>query len=54
MAAVVAIALAGCRESEQGRQLLPDKGTYGGTQDQKLDPATLDKLRQRGMQQNFT
>lgn len=54
MAALAAIALAGCRESEQGRQLLPDKGTYSGPQSPKLDPETLDKLRQRGMYQNFT
>jgi hypothetical protein len=54
VAATAALALAGCREAEQGRQWLPEKGVYGGAGDQKLDPETLDRLRQRGMQQNFT
>ena len=54
IAAVAVFALAGCREAEQGRPLLPEKGTYGGTNDERLDPDTLDKLRQRGMRQNFT
>ena len=54
IAAVAVLALAGCREAEQGRPLMPEKGVYGGTEDQKLDPETLDKLRQRGMRQNFT
>ena len=54
VAAAAALALAGCREAEQGRAFLPEKGVYGGPSDQKLDPETLDRLRQRGMQQNFT
>lgn len=44
---LVAAALAGCREEEQGRALIPDKGTYGGPADTTLTKAQTDQLTDR-------
>lgn len=49
---LVVAALAGCREEEQGRVLLYDKGHYLGKKDQPLSAETLSELRQRGLKQN--
>jgi hypothetical protein len=43
----VALSLSACRESELGRPLSHDKGTYQGKADTPLDEATLKALRQR-------
>ena len=44
---LVAAALAGCREEEQGRALIPDKGTYAGPADTALTKAQTDQLTDR-------
>ncbi len=49
----LAIALVGCRESEQGRRLDTGKGVYAGAEDQALDPETIDALSLRAEQQRF-
>lgn len=41
------LALAGCREAEQGRPLDYEPGTYLGQPDEPLSDETLDTLRQR-------
>lgn len=53
--AIVGIALAaqGCREDEQNRPLLYDKGAYQGQQDQALTDEEVDTLRQRSTRQKF-
>lgn len=45
--------LQGCREEEQGRILLFDKGTYIGknVDGNKLDPATVEQLNKRAEKQ---
>lgn len=45
--------LQGCREEEQGRILLFDKGHYIGknVDGDKLDPATVDQLNKRAEKQ---
>ena len=57
LAAVVGLvalaALAGCRESEQGRPLTYDKGVYQGKPDDGLTAGTLDALRQRAQHQSY-
>ncbi len=49
----VLVALAGCREDEQGRPLHYDKGVYQGQPDQDLREDTLEMLRQRAQHQNY-
>lgn len=44
---VAAFALQACREEEQDRILLFEKGVYLGEPDQELDEATREQLRQR-------
>jgi hypothetical protein len=44
---LVAGALAGCREEEQGRRLSFDKGTYTGPADTALSKAQMDELTNR-------
>lgn len=41
----------GCREEEQGRPLLYDKGTYLGQPDPPLDDTQVEALRQRARHQ---
>jgi outer membrane protein assembly factor BamE (lipoprotein component of BamABCDE complex) len=43
----------GCREEEQDRPLVHDKGVYQGAVDQKLDQEQLDALRQRATKQQM-
>ena len=44
--------LQGCREEEQGRTLLFDKGNYIGKQaDDKLDPSAIEALAKRAGKQ---
>ena len=49
----VGIVMSGCREAEQNRPLLHNKGEYGGKADEKLDEQTVHELQQRGRYQNF-
>jgi hypothetical protein len=46
-AVALSIALAGCREEEQNRVLIFDKGSYAGKPDTPLSAATLLALRER-------
>jgi hypothetical protein len=41
------LAVAGCREEEQGRIVFFEPGTYRGAADQPLDAATIQALEQR-------
>jgi hypothetical protein len=51
---VVALsALAGCREDEQNRPLIVEKGVYQGAPDQELSEAERRALQQRGDRQRF-
>jgi hypothetical protein len=51
---LVAGALAGCREEEQGRALIPDKGTYGGPPETALTKEQIEKLTDRAALQGET
>jgi hypothetical protein len=56
VAAAMATAIAtvaGCREEEQGRPLILEKGTYLGKPDQKLTEAQEQELRARARNQAF-
>jgi hypothetical protein len=46
-------AVSGCREEEQGRILLYDKGTYLGQPDQEITDAQRQELRSRARNQAF-
>jgi hypothetical protein len=46
-------AVSGCREEEQGRILLYDKGTYLGKPDQEITDAQRQELRSRARNQAF-
>jgi hypothetical protein len=48
---LIGIALAGCREEEQDRVLLYDKGIYLGEPDTALTEQQVDALRQRATNQ---
>lgn len=43
----------GCREEEQGRPLVYDKGTYQGQADEKLADDQVEALRQRAARQRI-
>ena len=43
----------GCREDEQDRVLIHEKGVYQGQQDQPLEPAQREELRARARTQQF-
>ncbi len=43
----------GCREEEQDRILLHEKGVYQGPGDEPLGPEQLDDLRERARTQSF-
>jgi hypothetical protein len=49
----VGLLLQGCREGEQDRPLLYDKGTYLGETGQPLDPQQVEELRSRAQNQRF-
>lgn len=51
---LAAATVAGCREEEQGRLLLYEKGTYKGQPDAPLKPSQVDELRQRAAGQRAT
>ncbi len=50
---VVGLAATGCREDEQNRPLLYDKGTYLGQPDPPLDEQAVEELRYRARNQMF-
>jgi len=50
---LASLALPGCRDDEQGRILLFEKGTYLGQPDQALSEDQVGDLRQRGLSQKF-
>ena len=50
---LASLALPGCREEEQDRILLFEKGTYLGPADQTLNQEQVDDLRQRTLGQKF-
>jgi hypothetical protein len=47
------VLVAGCREDEQDRPLVYDKGTYQGPADEKLDQDQIEALRQRAAGQRM-
>jgi hypothetical protein len=49
----LAIIAQGCREDEQNRPLLYNKGTYQGQSDPGLAEQQVDELRQRAARQKF-
>jgi hypothetical protein len=49
----VGVVLQGCREEEQNRPLLYDKGTYQGQREAPLDAQQVDELRSRTQNQKF-
>ena len=51
--AVLVLTLQACREDEQDRPLVYDKGTYLGQVDEKLDQDQVDALRQRAAEQQI-
>ena len=50
---VASLAVTGCRDEEQGRVLLFEKGAYLGQPDQALNEGQVGDLRQRGLSQKF-
>jgi|Tabmets5t2r1_1033131.scaffolds.fasta_scaffold233329_1 hypothetical protein len=51
--AAIGLVAQGCREDEQNRPLLYDKGTYQGQPDPALSEQQVDALRQRAAEQKF-
>lgn len=51
--AVIALVAQGCREDEQNRPLIYDKGVYQGQPDQALQDQQVEALRQRAANQKF-
>jgi hypothetical protein len=51
--AVLAFAVQACREDEQDRPFVYDKGTYQGQADEKLEQDQIDALRQRAAGQRM-
>lgn len=51
--AVSILALGACREEEQGRVLMQEKGVYQGQSDEPLTEEQLRELRFRTNHQNF-
>ena len=47
------LAITGCREEEQGRVLIQEKGVYQGMPDQQLGEEQLDELRFRARYQQI-
>lgn len=54
LALVASAGLSACRESEMGRPLGLEKGTYQGPMDQPLSHDTLKALRERTAGQNYS
>jgi hypothetical protein len=50
---VLAIGVTACREHEQGRPMVKEKGVYQGPEDQELGQQRLDDLRMRAAGQKF-
>jgi len=50
---IAALSVGACREEEQGRILIQQKGVYQGQPDTALSEAQLRELRFRANQQNF-
>ena len=53
LATLSALAVGACREEEQDRILIQQKGVYQGQSDTPLTEEQLRELRFRGNQQNF-
>lgn len=49
----IALVAQGCREDEQDRPLVYDKGSYQGQPDQALTDEQVERLRQRSAGQKF-
>jgi hypothetical protein len=49
----LALTVQGCREEEQDRPLVYDKGTYLGQHDQQLDQDQVEALRRRATEQQI-
>ena len=49
----ICLAAAGCREEEQGRPMVQEKGAYAGPEDEKLDDEQRSTLRSRTAGQRF-
>ena len=49
----IALVAQGCREDEQDRPLVYDKGSYQGQPDQALTDEQVEQLRQRSAGQKF-
>ena len=49
----LALLMQGCREDEQDRSLMYDKGSYQGQPDQGLSDEQVERLRQRSAGQEF-
>ena len=49
----IALAVQSCREDEQDRPLVHEKGSYQGQPDQTLTDEQVEKLRQRSAGQKF-
>ena len=49
----IALVTQGCREDEQDRPLMYDKGAYQGQQDEALTDEAVDTLRERSTRQKF-
>ncbi len=45
--------LAACRDDEQGRPLIKEKGVYEGQADEELDQERLQELKSRAAGQKF-
>ncbi len=52
-AMAISAALGGCREEEQNRVLLYNKGVYAGKADTPLSPEALRAIRQRSRHQSY-
>lgn len=50
LAAGLALGVSACREKEQNRPLVHEKGVYTGKPDQKLGEQTKSELRQRALE----
>lgn len=53
LVATFAIGLTGCRDSEQDRPLMYEKGVYGGKPDTELSEEQRRELQFRGQNQKF-
>ena len=51
--AALALGVQGCRDEEQDRILVHEKGVYQGERDQKLEREQVDALASRARKQQF-